>query len=235
MISAVDPRARTADGRFAPGHSGNPAGRPRGSRNRSTLFLDALREGERELIARSVIEQALCGDKVAARFCAARIEAAERARPDTITLPLEPGEALNPFIVHVRLIQAMAAGEISPFEALAAARLLAAKRNLALYDETELDDAEMKVLEPDAPWDDAETVAEAEEDEEDAPEDDTEEEPDDAEEGAESEEAEDRGAIDTDDAEAPRAALASLARLEPLLPVPRPEMAGGLFSAMSRL
>jgi len=33
---------------FKPGQSGNPAGRPKGSRNRSTLALEAIFEGEVE-------------------------------------------------------------------------------------------------------------------------------------------------------------------------------------------
>ncbi|WP_409566405.1 DUF5681 domain-containing protein [Methylobacterium sp. J-070] len=35
---------------FVEGQSGNPAGRPRGSRNRSTLALEAIFEGEAEAL-----------------------------------------------------------------------------------------------------------------------------------------------------------------------------------------
>src|SRR5436190_1859174 len=36
---------RTPDGRFVPGRSGNPSGRPPGSRNKTTLLVEAMIEG----------------------------------------------------------------------------------------------------------------------------------------------------------------------------------------------
>ena len=36
---------RGADGRFLPGSSGNPNGRPRGSRNRASLLVETLLDG----------------------------------------------------------------------------------------------------------------------------------------------------------------------------------------------
>src|SRR5919198_929193 len=42
---------RTESGRFAPGCSGNPAGRPKGARNRVTLCDEALQE--RDAVARA--------------------------------------------------------------------------------------------------------------------------------------------------------------------------------------
>jgi hypothetical protein len=50
------------DTHFEPGQSGNPAGCPRGSRNRSTLALEAIFEGEAEKLSRRAIEMALEGD-----------------------------------------------------------------------------------------------------------------------------------------------------------------------------
>jgi len=40
---------------FQKGQSGNPAGRPPGSRNKKTLVLEALLEGEAEGIARGLL------------------------------------------------------------------------------------------------------------------------------------------------------------------------------------
>ena len=51
--------------RFKPGQSGNPNGRPQGSRNRATLAIDALLEGEAVAITRKAIELALGGDDLA--------------------------------------------------------------------------------------------------------------------------------------------------------------------------
>jgi len=45
-----------------PGQRGNPAGRPKGSRNRLTLALEAIFEGEAEAITSKAIVLALGGD-----------------------------------------------------------------------------------------------------------------------------------------------------------------------------
>jgi hypothetical protein len=45
-------------GTFQKGQSGNPSGRPAGSRNKATLALDALLDGEGEAITRKAIELA---------------------------------------------------------------------------------------------------------------------------------------------------------------------------------
>lgn len=54
-VPAVETPARVAGGQFAPGSSGNPAGRPRGARNASTSVLVAMLDGGGpEVIARFV-------------------------------------------------------------------------------------------------------------------------------------------------------------------------------------
>ena len=45
--------------RFQVGQSGNPEGRPRGSRNRATIAVQELLDGEGEVIARKAIELAI--------------------------------------------------------------------------------------------------------------------------------------------------------------------------------
>ncbi|WP_346658170.1 DUF5681 domain-containing protein [Bradyrhizobium sp. 138] len=61
------------DARFQPGQSGNPRGRPRGSRNRTTLAVEALLEGEAEALTRKAIELATGGDIQALRICLDRL------------------------------------------------------------------------------------------------------------------------------------------------------------------
>jgi hypothetical protein len=53
---------------FARGESGNPHGRPRGSRNRRTSLLGELTFGNAEEIFEKVIKQALSGDQFALRL-----------------------------------------------------------------------------------------------------------------------------------------------------------------------
>ena len=58
---------------FKPGQSGNPAGRPKGARHRTTMAIEALLEGEGEAITRKAIEAAKAGDMVAIRLVLDRI------------------------------------------------------------------------------------------------------------------------------------------------------------------
>ena len=47
---------------FQPGKSGNPAGKPAGARNKTTLAVEALLDGEAEGLTRKAIELANAGD-----------------------------------------------------------------------------------------------------------------------------------------------------------------------------
>jgi hypothetical protein len=114
---------RRASGQFAPGHSGNPAGRPKGARNKTTLLAEALLEEQGEAVVRKLIDTALAGDGAALRFLVDRISPKENARP--ITLDLAPGAERNLLAVHASTLRAMADGEITPQEALMIGRFLA--------------------------------------------------------------------------------------------------------------
>src|SRR5436305_13751127 len=67
--------------------SPNPNGRPRGSRNRTTLAAEALLDGKAEALTRKAIEQALQGDPVAMRICMERILPPRRERFLMFDLP----------------------------------------------------------------------------------------------------------------------------------------------------
>jgi hypothetical protein len=58
---------------FQPGQSGNPAGRPRGSRNKRTVLLENILHGEGETIMRKLIELANRGELGAIRMCMDRL------------------------------------------------------------------------------------------------------------------------------------------------------------------
>src|SRR5258707_8291685 len=82
---------RDANGRFAPGISGNPAGKKPGTRNRATVLHEALAEGEDIAAARIVIDKALAGDQVAARFVVGRLMPRPCPRGQEIALDLPAG------------------------------------------------------------------------------------------------------------------------------------------------
>ena len=56
-------------GRFQKGRSGNPNGRPKGSRNKATVIAQALLEGEAEALVGKVVQLALEGDLTCLRIC----------------------------------------------------------------------------------------------------------------------------------------------------------------------
>jgi hypothetical protein len=58
---------------FEPGKSGNPAGKLKGTRNKTTLAVEALLDGEAETITRKAIELAKEGNLTALRLCLDRI------------------------------------------------------------------------------------------------------------------------------------------------------------------
>src|SRR5215469_15847324 len=87
MMDGIDLTGqRDANGRWLPGQSGNARGKVPGTRNRASLMAETLGEGEAEAILHVVVEQALEGDGVAARFCLSRLFAPSRGRAIRLAL-----------------------------------------------------------------------------------------------------------------------------------------------------
>jgi hypothetical protein len=101
---------------FLPGQSGNPAGRPRGSRNKKTLALEALLEGESEAVLQKMITFAKMGDDVAMRLCVERMMAPRRERPVPVQLPRIESDA-DARKASADVLEALAEGEVTPKEA----------------------------------------------------------------------------------------------------------------------
>jgi len=101
---------------FKAGRSGNPEGRPRGSRNKATMAVEALLDGEANAIARKAVEKALEGDMAALRLCLERLLPPRRDRPIAFDLPIiqSVSDALN---ASSAVLTACAAGTLSPGEA----------------------------------------------------------------------------------------------------------------------
>jgi hypothetical protein len=123
MDDTKDIAARDGNGRFVPGQSGNPAGKKPGTRNRATVLRAALTDGEDFAAARIVIDKALSGDAVAARFIVDRLMPRPRSRTIELDLPAGAGAA-DILAASNATIAAMAAGEITPDEALTVTRVL---------------------------------------------------------------------------------------------------------------
>ena len=75
--------------KFEKGQSGNPKGRPKGARNRTTLSVEALLDGDAEAITRKAIEKAKDGDMTAIRLCLDRFGPAGKGPPCVLHIPAD--------------------------------------------------------------------------------------------------------------------------------------------------
>jgi hypothetical protein len=108
---------------FQPGQSGNPNGRPKGSRNASTLALEALLDGEAEALTRKAVSLALTGDIAALRLCLDRILPPRKDRPVSFEM-LPINNADDARAASAALLRAVAAGSLTPSEASEVGRLI---------------------------------------------------------------------------------------------------------------
>jgi Family of unknown function (DUF5681) len=102
--------------KFEPGQSGNPAGKPRGARNKTTVAMEALLDGEAEIITKKAIELAKAGDGLALRLCIERIFPPRKDRPVEFDLP-ELKTASDAVAAHGAIVAAVSKGELTPSEA----------------------------------------------------------------------------------------------------------------------
>ena len=116
--------ARKQAGGFQKGQSGNPRGRPAGSRNNATLAAEALLAGEAEKLTRKCIELALDGDTFALRLCMERIYPARKDRPVEFALP-PINTARDAADVMSSVMNAVAAGQLTPADASELSKVVA--------------------------------------------------------------------------------------------------------------
>jgi len=112
---------------FEPGQSGNPAGKPKGTRSRQTLLAEKLMEDEAEDVVRAVIGAAKGGDMTAARLVLERIAPPRKGRPVVFDLP-RVETAADVLQALGSVVQSVAAGTLTPDEGATVAGLLEVKR-----------------------------------------------------------------------------------------------------------
>ena len=108
---------------FQKGESGNPAGRPRGARNRTTILLQKLLEDDGEALARKAIDLAKGGDLAALRMCMDRLVPARKHEPIAVDLP-RLDTAADTVTAASTIVAAVAAGELAPSEAADIAKVV---------------------------------------------------------------------------------------------------------------
>jgi hypothetical protein len=120
--------SRDVRGRWAPGQSGNPAGKAPGTRNRATRLRELLADGDEALAVKVLMDRVRAGDGVAARFVLDRLFPKPRDRDIDLALP--PPEAGTTLVqMFDRVLWLMAAGEITIDEASRIARLIGDRRD----------------------------------------------------------------------------------------------------------
>jgi hypothetical protein len=113
--SSVQP-AKARGRPFEPGQSGNPSGRPKGARNKTTIAVEALLDNEAEALTRKVIELALAGNMAAIRLCFERLLPPRRDRGVVFDLP-KIESAADAVAASGAVLESCAAGTLSPGEA----------------------------------------------------------------------------------------------------------------------
>ena len=100
---------------FVKGQSGNPYGRPEGSRNKATILAQALFDGQAEELIQKCIQMALEGDSTAMRLCIERLVPPRKDRPVNLDLPQM--ECVEDTIKAMAVISSgVADGELTPSE-----------------------------------------------------------------------------------------------------------------------
>ena len=103
---------RNTAGQFSHGNSG----RPKGSRNKATIAIESLLQGQAEALTQIAVTKALEGDSVALRLCMERIAPAPKDQPVSFNLPklinvMDASEAAG------SVLTAVSEGELTPIEA----------------------------------------------------------------------------------------------------------------------
>jgi hypothetical protein len=119
-------------------------GRPQGSRNKATIALQALLDGEGEAITRVAVERAKSGDATALRLCLERLIPEKRDR--TVKLNFSSIETIAGVAQALdTLLQAVGGGEITPSEASTLAAVLETRRRVIETQELEQRIAKLEI------------------------------------------------------------------------------------------
>src|ERR1039457_685713 len=130
-MSSKSPRAskRISNGQWARGASGNPAGRPVGSRNQSTAFVEQLLLPHQEALVEKTIELALKGDPFALRLCLERLYPVPKERRIDLPLP-EVRNAAEATAALSTILTGVGEGQITPGEGAVLAEIVETQQRL---------------------------------------------------------------------------------------------------------
>jgi exonuclease III len=131
--------------KYKPGQSGNPHGKPKGTLNNKTRWLQLLESHADELVEKA-IELAESGDTNILRFCLERIIPKAKDMPISLSLPEELNKSGALFKVGSNVLRDMADQKITPAEAKSLLEVLGAYRDTGLLDNLMEEINEIKAL-----------------------------------------------------------------------------------------
>ena len=114
---------RNTAGQFSAGNSG----RPKGLRNKATLAIESLLQGQAEALTQTAITKALEGDSIALRLCMERIAPAPKDHAVSFGLP-KMNNAMDASEAAGSILTAVSDGELTPIESTADRQLQAHSR-----------------------------------------------------------------------------------------------------------
>ena len=109
---------RNENGQFLKGHSGNPVGREKGSRNRVTMLAEQIFDNSAEAVIHKAVSMSLEGNFGALGITVRNIIPPRRYRPCQFALP-QLSSAADAAPAIAAIAAAAAGGTISPEEAVA--------------------------------------------------------------------------------------------------------------------
>src|SRR5260221_3549108 len=112
MDQVGEQTVRDDSGRFVAGSSVNPAGKKPGTRSRATVLRALLRDGDEDAIGRVLVDRALGGDPVTARFLIEALNPKPRHRPVALDVPADADAAT----IFAAARAEMLTGNITPQE-----------------------------------------------------------------------------------------------------------------------
>jgi hypothetical protein len=121
---------------FKPGNKFGQ-GRPAGSRNKATLVLEALLDGEGEEVVRTMLTEAKAGNMTAAKALLDRLVPPRKSVPTAIEIPLI-NDTSDLEAVLFKVANDMATGELTPDEAQAITSVIA--NHIKLHETLKIED-----------------------------------------------------------------------------------------------
>jgi len=113
----------TKANRWQPGQSGNPAGRPSGSRNKASIAVENIFLDEQEALTRRCIQLAMKGNMQALKLCIERICPVRRDVPINVELP-RVQSVEDAVKLTTSLIDKVTSGELTPSQGELLSRMI---------------------------------------------------------------------------------------------------------------